>query len=199
MKVRVPTVTVASVILLCAAGSYARAGGFAEGVVGIASPISDSTYNDEYDASPKLGVRIGSWLRDQDHVLLGFELAADITFLDGPDLPILTDESYNRIRALGGVRIAYDATNTVRVTGRMDVGVDYTRASSMLVNTSNTASDLGLAVDPSVALQIHLGAGSYGVEVGVPIGTHSGKDSDAFVNYNSYDFDFLFVASVDID
>ncbi len=200
MKVRIPAITVASVILLCAAAGAARAGGFAEGVVGIGSPIGDTDYDNGFDASPKLGVRVGSWLRDQDHVLFGIELAADLTFLDGPNIP-LVDESYHRVRALGGLRLAYDVGHNVRVTGRMDLGIDYTRyaATSTITNDTSTSSDLGLAIDPSLALQVRLGSGSFGVQLGLPIGTHNGSGNDALINYNSYDLDVLFVASVDLD
>lgn len=202
MKVRVPAITIASVILLCAAGGAARAGGFADGVVGIASPLGDNDY-DNFDASPKIGVHIGSWLREQDHVLLGVELGADLTFLDGPNKVLTTELSYHRVRALAGVRIAYDVSKMVRVSARMAVGADYTRfhSTTTILNTTteSTASNVGLAIDPSVALQLHIGSGSYGVQLGLPVGTHNGKDSDAAVNYTSYDFDFLFVAGVDLD
>jgi len=203
MKVRVPAITVASVILLCAAGGAARADGFVEGVFGIASPLGDSDYDNGFDASPKLSVRAGSWLREQDHVLMGVELGADLTFLDGPDNVPATDLSYHRVRAIAGLRLAYDVNDKVRLTGRMAIGADYTRfhssTSAFGTTTESTQSNLGLAVDPSVELQVHLGGGSYGVEIGLPIGTHNGKGDDALVNYNSYDLDVLFVATADFD
>ncbi len=200
MKVRVPAITIASVMLLGVAGGAARAGGFADGEVGIASPLGDNDYDNGFDASPKIGVHIGSWLHEQDHVLMGVELGADLTFLDGPSIANV-DTSYHRVRALAGLRLAYDVSKMIRVSARMAVGADYTRfhASSTILTPESTESNLGLAIDPSVALQLHLGGGSYGVQLGIPVGTHNGKGNDALVNYTSYDFDFMFVATADVD
>lgn len=189
---------VVGVLVGALGGANAHADGFAEAIVGVAAPIGDDTYDDAVDASFRVGFRVGSLALEPDEPGLGFEVGADWTPLSS-DIDVFMNESFHRVRVMGGVRLVYPATDGVRVTGRFAAGIDYTRATVggevFGVEFESTETDVGFALDPSLAVQAVLGTSAVGLQIGVPIGIHDEQGDEFDIDYTSVDLDILLVVT----
>lgn len=178
------------------ASPAAHAGGFAELFGGLASPLEDDDYDAVIDVSPKLGVRVGAVSAGRDALGIGFEIGADWTPLSS-DLDLFQNESFHRLRVLGGARLVYRATDQVDVVARFAAGIDYTRASvsSEVLGVEVELSDdsIGIAIDPSIAVQGMVGDTGVGLQLGLPVSVHGDDDDEFDISYTSWDVDLLFV------
>jgi hypothetical protein len=188
------------VVAVGAHSTPARADGFAEGVIGMALPLGDDTYDNGADTSLKLGVRGGALGQSG----FGFELAADWTPINdnygGTVLGQTIDVSFNRFRLQGGLRYAAHPAKarSVTVFARALVGVDILHWSvdtTILGATSSSSdTDTGLALEPGFGVVVNVGSVAIGGQFAVPIGFHSDSNANDNVDtsYRSYDLDLLF-------
>jgi hypothetical protein len=178
----------------------AHAGGFAEVAGGAVVPVGDDDYENAVDTSLKLGVHVGSTgFARADQVRFGFELGFDWTALSSDFDTAVTDESFHRIRGLvGGRAVVPLAADRVVLIGRFAAGVDvaYASVSGQIlgVEFENSETNIGLALDPSVAVVGKVAGNSYvGLQVGVPISVHDDDPEELDLDYTSVDIDFLLV------
>jgi len=191
------TVMAALAGALVATTGTARADNFAEGIIGMVAPMSDDDYDRAVDTSFKLGVRVGGMSDRDGPIGLGFELGGDWTILSSDFDTSVTDESFHRVRGLAGVRVTHALGDKGLLTARFAAGIDWVRASVsgtvLGIDFETTESDLGIALDPSIALQAQVSGALFGVQIGVPIGIHDDEPEDLDLDYTSVDLDILFV------
>jgi len=179
----------------------ARADSFGELVAGVAIPLGDEDYENVVDESFRLGLRGGS-LPERG---IGYEVALDWTAVNddiGGSIPGASfDVAWNRFRVLGGVRMGKVVGGKTPVLAfvRAGAGVDLVHVSVTTdvlgVESEDSETDAGLALEVGGGALISLGEVSAGVQVAVPMGFHfEDDDGDAATvdhDYTSYDLDLL--------
>lgn len=170
----------------------ALADGFLELEGGPVIPLGDDDYDSAVETSFKLGARVGAISLAERGLSFGADVGADWTPLahdfEGP----FTSASFHRMRVLVALRAAGRVGGSGVVTARLGAGIDYARATFRILGGETTETDVGIAIDPSVAFQADLGRALIGVKIGVPIGIHD-EQGDDLLDYTSVDLDILFV------
>jgi hypothetical protein len=162
--------------------------GFAEGSVGIAAPIDDDGYQNQFDSALKYGVRAGGLIRigattmpDGEYSFsLGVDAGGDFTRMDFQDAgsggPILESQgiAIDRWRWTVGPRLVLSAPR-VMLFARAGIGqdrmeVDFT---GLLAAFCEDTHVTGRAIDGSFGLGVPLGRFVVGAQAGFGKADHS--------------------------
>ncbi len=192
----------AGVLLTVAAGPARADGGSLEVAAGIAVPIAEDEYADNYDEALKLALRgvMGTAGRS------AFELGFDWTPASyaNPAVPGL-DVEIDRFRILFGGRFGAPIGTRARVFGRAAAGVDVisASASATILGTTFEQSerDVGFALELGAGIAVDLGPIELGAQVALPLGFHFDDDDpeddgDFALDYTAVDLDFLVFAAI---
>jgi len=188
---------VAALLLALEGQAQAKYGDFLEGITGIAQPVPALGY-DIAKTSLVFGMRAGRYLRPRRCPSLAVELDLDYTPLraEGPTSTGRFDDIVHRLRVMAGVRQSFRFRPGWYSTFRVAAGVDFAFASVPIhvvgVVTHEDESDVGLVVEPSVAVMRNLATYAIGAQLALPTAIHRDGDGDFPFDYTGADVALLF-------
>jgi hypothetical protein len=187
----------ASLALVVAVPAAAHADGFVEFAGGIAQPIADDDYENNFDTHIQFGARFGSVSDAPGSTRLGFELGLNYSPLN--DDYGLDEISVHRFRVTGGVRAVHAIGGDAVIIARVAAGIEYVRADWAFevlgTRFEGDIDDTGLVIDPGVGFLIGGGSTRLGGFIGLPIAFHDEVEDNINVEYTAVDIDLLFVVS----
>ncbi len=186
-------------VAIVLASASARADGFFEADVGVATPLEDDDYDDTVDDSIKLGLRAGTATK-----FGGIDVSVDFTPYNDK-LSDVFDVDIQRYRFLIGARYQHPFSPKLRMFVRAAAGLDllhYNASGSFLgIEFDNSETDAGIGLELSGGILFDLGKASLGVKLGLPVGMHFNEDdpndqTDTDLDYTAVDLDFAVMVNV---
>ena len=167
---------VLSAVSLVPVAARAGSAGLAEAGVGLALPVADSSYRQDFDASPSLWLA-GVYLPPLDNRFLGVELGFEYTpYKDEFKAQNGASTDFSRVRLELGARYLRDLAPDLTGFARALAGVDMISWTQTGHFGSATYSDddthLGVALELGAGVLYRLGPVTVGAQLALPIGIH---------------------------